>query len=135
MTAPEGHKPSDGRLSFWLVEQMPCTICGEECYNARRCPVLLKPTYNDGGGVSSAHVQVPHDIGTPPAAEKKARRMMSPMHAMDDGQGGDVYEDGPIRQPLFETAPPTQAASAVTLEGIQGLLQEEMAPTKNNYWA
>ena len=59
--------------------------------------------------------------------ERKARRMESVMQAMDDRQGGEAYEDGPIRQSLVEASP-----IAVTLEGIRGLFQQEMAPVKNS---
>ena len=71
-----------------------------------------------------------HEIGTPSGAERKQRRMHSPPQEMDDGDEETQF----IRRPQFDVEPhtPVQGAQSVTLEGIRGLFQEEIAPMKSS---
>ena len=80
-----------------------------------------------------------HSIGTPPSGERKQRRLHSPLQEMDGVPDQNMF----FRQPRFDVephtpeAPKTDAAeaavassSSVTLEGIRGLLQQEIAPMR-----
>ena len=76
-----------------------------------------------------------HEIGTPMGAERKSRRVGSPLQEMD-GMNTEQDESRDhetwTRQPIFDVEPQTPPAARpeVTLEAIGLLLKAELAPVK-----
>ena len=68
-----------------------------------------------------------HEIGTPEGAERKSRRVSSPLQEMDDA----FEEEGTWTNQLrldAEPQTPTTARRELTLEAIEGLMARQVAP-------
>ena len=76
-----------------------------------------------------------HEIGTPVGAERKSRRVGSPLQEMDGviTENNENRDDETwTRQPIFDVEPQTPPAARpeLTLEAIGLLLRSELAPMR-----